>query len=96
VEQEGGLGGVGKLPMSFPLEPWSFLGNHSRGSGGSSNAASCRKCVHETSTKVRGVENHPAAKTRGTQLLRLENHTKSQWNFRNSSKWFYVTEKKQI
>jgi hypothetical protein len=48
-------------------------------------------------TKARGVENHPSAKMRGTpKSLRSENHTKSQWNARNSSKVLYIIEKKQI
>jgi hypothetical protein len=48
-------------------------------------------------TKARGVENRPSAKMRGTpKSLRSENHTKSQWNARNSSKVLYIIEKKQI
>ena len=51
----------------------------------------------EAYTKARGVENRPSAKMRGTpKLLRSENHTKSQWNARNSSKVLYIIEKKQI
>ena len=49
------------------------------------------------STKARGVENRPAASSRGTpKSLCLKNHTKSQRNARNSLKVLCVIEKKQI
>jgi hypothetical protein len=52
---------------------------------------------HYASTKAYGVENRPSAKMRGTpKSLSSENHTKSQWNARNSSKVLYIIEKKQI
>jgi hypothetical protein len=45
-------------------------------------------------TEAHGVENRPSAKMRGTpKSLCLENHTKSQWNARNSSKVPYVIKK---